>query len=451
MISVSLSNVCTSLGLSLCATFAASLLQAIRSAARDGRVEKPFATMLALTQSEDNYWRRLAEEERTNPSRAVIGACTIPLVQEMNTFRLVANGALFTTDRYRALRALPPKHSFSGLHRRAWTAVDLNVEEKKRLLSSLEIQGVGDSAGDPRQFARFIPPPSDPHFTRKGNPVLAGKQHLVLLMLREETRLRCANDGSHIFVACHLYNALLYYDDRIQRWPALEQIIDIHIKPIFLGERPREVGAMLRRALLAYGCRTHEVARSGNFSSHTNKEDIVLNLLQRRKVDKCHLRTSPVMAAYLENLHDREESPQTMHRIRTLLASKKASAAANNATSFLEALRGEAATFQARFDIDYIEITRSCEALLYAIYEAAAGHMERLRYSVQQGDGIWRDGRDKTNSFQIMVHVLMELNAADSLQRRSAKGSHASSEPTTPLTDIAASVLARFIDGEGLA
>jgi hypothetical protein len=113
----------------------------------------------------------------------------------------------------------------------------------------------------------------------------------------------------------------------------------------------------------------------------------------------------------------------------------------------------EAAAFQlqARFDLDYIKITRSCEELLYAIYVAAAEHMERLRYSVHQSDGIWRDGRNKTNSFQVMVHVLMELNAADSQQRRGAKGSHISAEPTTPLTNIAASVLTRFADGVGLA
>jgi hypothetical protein len=81
-------------------------------------------------------------------------------------------------------------------------------------------------------------PPEDSHFLRKHNPLMSGKLALNLQFLRTELRLGFANHYSGLFAMCHLYNALRQLGYLDEPWEALDTLISMHIKTLFLGDLP---------------------------------------------------------------------------------------------------------------------------------------------------------------------------------------------------------------------
>ena len=144
----------------------------------------------------------------------------------------------------------------AGFHRNLEKHFEFDFGEKERLRKMFE--NLPDPEGDLqarlKSSQEFIAPPQDSNFLRKHNPLVPGQLALNLNVLRTELSLDFASSCCSLLPMCHLYNALRQLGYLDIAWPALDNLISLHIKPLFLGEVPtKDARSMLNRAALASG------------------------------------------------------------------------------------------------------------------------------------------------------------------------------------------------------
>jgi hypothetical protein len=426
-----------------CTLFAADLLLSIRSSVGSD-VQKPHGVAMDFAASEEAYWQDLYKKG------IMICESSKPILDQMSTLRSWIGRWPFARRRYLTLRDCTPEtHPLVGLHRDLRPTGD--VRDREQMLSGLGKRP--DHAGDPlvraQHLVQYMEPPEDPNFLRTGNPALPGKLLVNLLVLREESCLHHANQFPHIFALSHLYNALVQSERLSKKWPALEQIITIHIKPIFMGERPSGLDAMFKRAFLAYGCPPKMVTSFGNFSDTKNRWKTLQKLLDHRSSSsiRSHLTISPMMAPLCDHFHGKDCMEGVIARMDKEMVKQDASPlktkhltsfADLGAIPFLKELRRHTAGFSTRFEIDYIEMTRICNELFHNVSDA-------LIPSKGQGEsanGEWK--LPHQNGLKLMMGVIMELNDVEKCC--AAKCEIPKDKHKTPLTDMAATIISNYID-----
>jgi hypothetical protein len=229
--------------------------------------------------------------------------------------------------------------------------------------------------------------PRTPTPLPEGNPAFAGKLFVKLLILREEFRLSFANGSPQIFAMAHLYNALCeygYLDKEKHVWPLLEEVVEMQMKPIFLGERPTTGRAMLSRCLVAYGYSPKFASSFCNLSPSEFRWAQVKRLrLNQRNEHKSDLLMHPTMVPLSEYFHNNGMDFSRVLHLMDLEMVKvaklpKSSRGAKPVTSFadlgaipfLEEIEKHVQCFKTRFDLDLVEFTCKCSALFYQIYSA---------------------------------------------------------------------------------
>jgi hypothetical protein len=116
-----------------------------------------------------------------------------------------------------------------------------------------------------------------------------------------------------LFSMCHLYNALRQLGYLSESWHALDNYIDLHIKTIFLGERPKaSAQIMANRAFLSGGLHP-EVVRQ--FTNPDNRTRIPLRLMKKKTNRTGKFALSPFMTMLSDYLHDKETISRTLQRM----------------------------------------------------------------------------------------------------------------------------------------
>lgn len=107
-----------------------------------------------------------------------------------------------------------------------------------------------------------IQPNKDSNFMHTHNPLLCGTLAFQLALNREQAGISLANHHVSIFVVAHLYNALRQLEVLEERWPDIEQIIDLHIKTLFAGQLPTTPKDLHSRFSLQLGVSAQSFARN---------------------------------------------------------------------------------------------------------------------------------------------------------------------------------------------
>jgi hypothetical protein len=281
-------------------------------------------------------------------------------------------------SRYQRFRKIGPGHhaaALEGFHREIWKYFRHPVKTKERIYDSLEESpdAAGSAQARCQHAQHYIMSPEDSNFLRKHNPLMSGKLALNLQFLRTELRLGFANHYSGLFAMCHLYNALRQLGYLDEPWEALDTLISMHIKPLFLGDLPTgSATSMVNRAFLAFGC-APEVIRAHNSEQSEGREKNVLRALNKRTKGKGKLTLTPTMANVADYMHDRQPLRRTLLRIDAEMVAQQPPATKRTNTksflddgdpiAFLERVRDHIAHFDQYFSMDYMEIMRICAGL----------------------------------------------------------------------------------------
>jgi hypothetical protein len=219
-------------------------------------------------------------------------------------------------DRYRHLRSISPnkdsKSVLCGLHRNMWKDMTLSFRDQNMMMSYVEeLPDHPAKVAAIREYAeKCIMPNEDANFLRASNPAMPGKLLLNALMRRKETNLEFANKNFDLFSMCHLYNALRQLGYLSESWHALHNYIDLHIKTIFLGERPKaSAQIMANRAFLSGGLHPEVVRQFTNPDNHTKNP---LHLMKKKTNRTGKLALSPFMTMLSDYLHDKETISRTL-------------------------------------------------------------------------------------------------------------------------------------------
>jgi hypothetical protein len=191
----------------------------------------------------------------------------------------------------------------------------LSFRDQKMMMSYIEeLPDHPPNVAAIREYAeKFIMPNEDANFLRASNPATSGKLLFNALMRREETNLDFANKNFDLFSMCHLYNALRQLGYLSESWHALDNYIDLHIKTIFLGERPKaSAQIMANRAFLSGGLHP-EVVRQ--FTNPDNRTKNPLRLMKKKTNRTGKFALSPFMTMLSDYLHDKETISRTLQRM----------------------------------------------------------------------------------------------------------------------------------------
>jgi hypothetical protein len=241
-----------------------------------------------------------------------------PALGELDTLIRFIDANPIQLDRYRCLRELTPdqpKGPLCGLHRDAWKDFSLSFQDKKHMWDYLT--NLPDRAGDPEAFSKYaeeyILPAEHPNFLRTSNPAMSGKLLLHCLVRREECNIDFANKNFGLVSMCHMYNALRQFGYLKESWHALDEFTDLHIKTIFMGERPKaSAQVMMNRAFLCFGLHSDSL-RQLNDPARRTKDPYFLAKQKTKRSGKLVL--SPFMSILADYVHDKETLPRTLYRM----------------------------------------------------------------------------------------------------------------------------------------
>lgn len=115
---------------------------------------------------------------------------------------------------------------------------------------------------------RMIHPAEQKDFLPTHNALHCGSLSLKLMSLIEEAGVALANHHRSIFCTAHLYNALKQLEITEAVWPEMENIIDLHCKSIFANDIPKTPDDIFRR----FAYRTGLSRFSKNFNKNETRK-----------------------------------------------------------------------------------------------------------------------------------------------------------------------------------
>lgn len=357
---------------------AATALQHIWGSNRD-QLRKPMQNL-------DRYMEKHLEFDRTlyEEHIAVNRSAT---VEELNILIQFIQVNPVQLDRYRRIREISPdgsKGALCGLHRNMWKDMTLSYEYKLMMMDRIE--GLEDHPGSTEAYykytEKFIVPNQDPNFLRASNPALCGKLLLHAQMRREEINLEFINTNQDLHAMCHMYNALRQLGYLDEPWHALDAYIDLHIKTLFMGERPKaSAQVMTNRLFLSAGLHSEALRQLNNPDKRTKDPHILANQKTNR-TGKVTL--SPFMSILSDYLHHKEDIRRTLYRMDNEMVAQaerelvgfngpksrspiKSYLKDSGHIAFLNTLEVHMREIDRVFATDGIELSRTCTALFEEI------------------------------------------------------------------------------------
>ena len=96
--------------------------------------------------------------------------------------------------------------------------------------------------------------PTDPVFFHRNNPLYCDLEALKITLGMEKAGVSYCNEKQSFVAVAHIYNAL----DQMgllgeQRWPAMEEMSQLLVKQVFLGERPSQISLLPNRYRICVG------------------------------------------------------------------------------------------------------------------------------------------------------------------------------------------------------
>jgi hypothetical protein len=366
------------------------------------------------------------------------------------------------STRYMNIRLFPPMHELTGYHRvlyehmnsRDQTMAKLNVRIFQR---EMNLSEVTDFSGNPALHAsylrRCIGPSLDPRYLRRANPLLCGPLLLQLNLIYDEFGMRFANSHPSICAVGQLYHAEQQAGKMNAPWPKMNVALTKHLKEIFRGTLPTEYDAILQRALLAAGTNPAflaEAKRLAKFQS-SGRSSKSINIGKLKSQPPWELRPSSLIAVLRDIFNGKDTFGQALYRLDRLMQQQALTAGNGpskplvrsiNGVRFLEELSTYLVVLRDQFQIDYVTLTRTCNALCRQMDERmnAEVYKEDHRRKID-----WQI--PSMNAFAILMNVVEELHDADKAASKLMKDDPARFHGTQ-LADIAAQVLLGYIEGD---
>lgn len=247
-----------------------------------------------------------------------------------------------------------------------------------RRLKSVVVEKVRTSGLDPDNLSKehswmanmTLPAHSeDPEFELNNNALFAGSTMVELIMCLEAAGLCIANTHLTIFTTAHLYNALRKMGVTDINWPAMNRVIDVHKATIFANDIPRTSQEILRRLQYRTGL--------------TLKTKLTKKTAKRVE-DALLLKPSAASEAFRQALEKRDSIEHTMlllenqlddrsmqpYQPRTSLAQSRLQKQRQSPAQLLSRLEEYLPEVLEDMQIDYITLTKTCNALMVAVQKA---------------------------------------------------------------------------------
>jgi hypothetical protein len=367
------------------------------------------------------------------------------------------------STRYSRIRFLHPFEMLSGYHHGMYEAMskrdkvvtNVNLARLKAQLGGAELF---DTTGNPAKHRRYledhIGPSIQARFLRYTNPLMCGTLLLQLRIIYEEFGMRFANSYPSICAMGQLFHAETKLGKIKSRWPDMELVITLHMKEIFRGTLPLDTDAMLQRALLTAGTDYKMMAEAKRLEAlpTSGQRSYTISTSQLKGKTPWDLFPSPLMLVLRDMYNGSAAFGQVIARLGDLMEQKSYPSSAQphksltcslSTISFLTELSGYLVAMRDQFKIDYVTLTRTCNALFKQIEEETN---EKVYKRQKRPDTAWRV--PSMTAYATMMNVISELHAAD--KAVSTKMMH---NPTrfegTELADIAARRLIKYIEEEG--
>ncbi|KAF4537409.1 uncharacterized protein LTHEOB_1600 [Lasiodiplodia theobromae] len=295
-----------------------------------------------------------------------------------------------------------------GLRKKGLDPDDGPSEEHKRNAKKLDL--------------RPIPPAPEPNFAVTHNPLLCGMMALQLDVLNEEAGVALSNHHLSIFATAHLYNAIRQLRLTQISWPDLERVMDLHAGPIFANDVPDTPEKFFARMAFRIGS-----------SARPRKMD---------KEQKLFLHVTPATKALREYIDGKQPVQGVIRQVDDQLQEHMPVASSANAATTIglsktekkstshslrrrrltplqsvEALQSLMPAILPDITIDYIALTKTCNALMRAVRQRIQEEMGTAYPSLAH------PGDSNDHGFLVMVlKILEETKVEEEALQRKKKG-----------------------------
>lgn len=323
---------------------------------------------------------------------------------------------------------------------------DVDQETREHIMRELRAKGRDVDDGPSQEHIenakrldlRIITPATDPSFLFLQNPLYSGTLAFNLVADMEEVGITLANHHLTIFAISHLYNALQRMGILETRWPEMDHLIKLQIKPLFAGQLPTTPKEFHSRFSLQLGYSTRNFAQGASYS-------LIRAASKKKRPLMARTPTSNIFRRYFDG---KDTTQECLYRLETLIKesqhSEKPKHHPKTHTTPLELLtqvRDWLPRATPDMRINYVTLTRTCNTLL-----------RRVRARIHQRLGILyketkHDDSNQPAYLVMILHVLAEASELqyfnDEVVRR--KGP----PPEGPQLAIAGDVMKGFLEGGG--
>jgi hypothetical protein len=361
--------------------------------------------------------------------------------------------------RYVEIRCLQPRdgksHPLEGFQRVVWYS--MSDKDKENAMSAIQkheeiIQKpIPNPPGNPLLWdwylKEFIPPAIDSRFLRHANPLMCGPLALEIKILYEQFGLGFANSYPSISAAAQLYNALRQIGRFDWTWPEMDVLIERHIKDIFLSGLPDDPQKIYDRAWIIAGASPAFIAEEKRIQKSGHQPKFLNKSRTTQERSSWDLLPSTLSQTLQDTFNGKDTFSNTVERLKKLLprnspqgqASKHAPAERPiSGVAFLRELGDYLEILSASFDIDYVTLTRTCNALLKDITTEIDKMYQKKphpEFQYQVPD---------FSSYATVLNILAEIKLADS-ERQAAGNSQPSPTIEMPETDVATRILSDYV------
>lgn len=283
---------------------------------------------------------------------------------------------------------------------------------------------------------RLIKPATETSFLFLHNPIYCGTLAFNLMANMEEVGITLANHYRTISAAAHLYNALQQMRILEGRWPEMDHLIKLQIKPLFAGQLPVTPTEFHTRSSFQLGLSTRNFTQSANYS--------VIRGASKREIRQ--IASTPTSNVFCQYFDRKETLQNCLYRLEALIKEKERSGKSKKhikshftPLELLEQVRDWLSHAVPDMRIDYIPMTRSCSALL-----------ENLRSIIHQRLGLYEDIQQfsETPLYACMtVNILAEAREMQHLNGEVVRRRMLVFE--SPQLAIAGEVMQKFLNERG--
>ena len=259
---------------------------------------------------------------------------------------------------------------------------------------------IGEGDGGPKKL-KFIEMDPDTRFGWNHNPLLCGTRLMDLTVDLETCGAGVGSSTGTPLAAAYLYHTLQQLKCCPTPWPEMEKLIGFQVRPLFAGELPMTIDAILSRLRLRLSAFDNSPSRTKNGRKQDKRLD---------KKCRVHLRPSMISNCFFEFFRGNQSFPETFGRLneglkgfhryisRPTLTSEQRKAPQETAlTDTLEALERYMIRGVEFMKIDYILITRLSDELIQYVW----AHFQRKGYT--------RTGKLEITQAPFFVEDLLDL------------------------------------------